>query len=850
MSLPSKTIKDTTPLSLTTRFIVSCHCFTDNVVSRRKKRNSSGRSSGGGGGAPLVDSALLRYISKQKGETETQLQLWEWMTNGGGVGGSSTSDVDGADVSGLMGTGFVEEMILKEAATTSTTTLGQSVGSLADSVLQGGVGDYSQQSGTNMAKDNDYSNTSQTSTFVPLESTELRTTTETMDTISSPPSLELIKGQETTTTTVNGDDLIGVDNNTADSSASMGQYNKHRVAQKLVLLGADPDLAQVAGESVQRHLLVRTARRRIRIFLRRRDDLWSDSSPKSNQELMSDDPFASDSGARGKPIVGSSSSVSSMKSEQDIIPEASSSALSISPDYGFDDLLDVMQEFGLTGVDICAILTHSPSLALMMPRKTFLRSDGATFGAATFANDALEEQVTGVTPAATTTASSSNKSGETVEETLNRSLNTLLMKTLGLRRYDARSVLRNTPGLLTMRGSKSAEQVINMMNKLGVSEKKISRDLLSLPDLLSRSPAGMFRLVSFLCSSSLRIPMNQIGPLLRRRVSLDLLDAVVPIPASRRQFTSSSSVGKKSQIPNDGDIDPITEAAFWSRSREERNQQIEEIYRNMTQTVMTIRNEIGPRDFTKIVTAYPTVLLLDAERQIMPVATFLFDELGISDGDLASVLQMYPMLLGKDIEDMQRNVRYMKELGVREDDLGSMFRAYPALLTMDIKGMQPVVKYLESIGVTDVGAFVTNIPPVLGYNIEQDLKPKWTFLKTVCMHANFELNKFPNYFSYPLERVIKTRYEYLAVKGIARQLIPVDAVLRYGDLDFARTVARDDDGGEAFLAFSKKRQKLIQKKQETTNQRPKGRRRRAPTTSTPDAADNQPQQRRREKTQP
>lgn len=69
--------------------------------------------------------------------------------------------------------------------------------------------------------------------------------------------------------------------------------------------------------------------------------------------------------------------------------------------------------------------------------------------------------------------------------------------------------------------------------------------------------------------------------------------------------------------------------------------------------------------------------------------------------------------------------------------------------------------------------------------------------------------RFPAYFSYPLERVIKTRYEYLIkVKKIPVGLLPIDDVLRYGDSDFAKKVAGDTDNGASFLKFASERQSI------------------------------------------
>jgi mTERF domain-containing protein len=230
----------------------------------------------------------------------------------------------------------------------------------------------------------------------------------------------------------------------------------------------------------------------------------------------------------------------------------------------------------------------------------------------------------------------------------------------------------------------------------------------------------------------------------------------------------------------------------------------------MTMTAEALRYEIGTKDLGKVIAAYPSVLLLNAEEIILPTAAFLMDELGIEEGELASTLQLYPMLLNKDIGEMQRVVSYLASLGVKEEDLGSIFRSFPALLTTDIENdMVPVVEYLQSIGIQDIGSFITKLPPVLGYSVEKELQPKWEYLKRACFRPYFELEQFPAYFSYPFERVIKTRFDYLAAKKMARLLIPVAKVLVFGDVDFATQVARDKDGGKRFRAFVEGRRKGI-----------------------------------------
>lgn len=115
---------------------------------------------------------------------------------------------------------------------------------------------------------------------------------------------------------------------------------------------------------------------------------------------------------------------------------------------------------------------------------------------------------------------------------------------------------------------------------------------------------------------------------------------------------------------------------------------------------------------------------------------------------------------------------------------------------------------------------ITNsrLPPVLGYSVENELQPKWEFLKNVCQYASFEVRRFPAYFSYPLDRVIMNRYEYLReIKGIPVRLLPVDEILRFGDADFSKVVAKDINGASysQFIALrrsSKTKRKGSKKK--------------------------------------
>lgn len=410
---------------------------------------------------------------------------------------------------------------------------------------------------------------------------------------------------------------------TPTTESWLGQYNANRVVNLLLEHGVNEAAALQAGEAVQTHVLARTARRRVRDFLKKRDFEW---------------------------INGGA-----------ISPQLTTSSW---PNYDLKDAVSLLLDFGFTGNDIAAILTHTPSIALMRPQ----RADGEGPHAET--------------------------GGETIEETVRRAFEQLLLSNLKLRKYDARKVVRSCPGLLTLKGSKRAESVLTLMTSLGVSVSAIAREKNSLPVLLSRAPSAIFRLVSFLASDAVRMKVKSIGPLLRRKECVELLDLVAPVPGvdPGRNVTMNERISPE----------------VWSANAGLRREQIDGVYRRMSKTAWTLRNEIGTADLGKVVAAYPGVLLLDAQEQILPTAAYLMNELGIYQDDLPQVLQLYPALLGREQKEMERTVTYLKDLGVEDEVLPSMFRAFPVLLTMDIETtMQPVVDFLTEIGIANIGRVIS-----------------------------------------------------------------------------------------------------------------------------------------------
>ena len=185
---------------------------------------------------------------------------------------------------------------------------------------------------------------------------------------------------DTSTTTTAPD--IDQQQKIIESQSWLSQYNAQKVALKLQALGVDEPTSLNAGKIVQDYVLARVTRRRIRKFLQERDASWESGNPL---------PFDR----------------SGMK--DNMSPETTIN-------YDMDGVIDVLSEYGLTGIDIAAVFSHTPSVVMMKARgNSNLRGD----------------EVVDV-----------GRKGFTLSEALDCAFVGLLGDTLKLRRYDARKVSR------------------------------------------------------------------------------------------------------------------------------------------------------------------------------------------------------------------------------------------------------------------------------------------------------------------------------------------------------------------------------------------------------------------------
>ena len=92
--------------------------------------------------------------------------------------------------------------------------------------------------------------------------------------------------------------------------------------------------------------------------------------------------------------------------------------------------------------------------------------------------------------------------------------------------------------------------------------------------------------------------------------------------------------------------------------------------------------------------------------------------------------------------------------------MAKICRAFPSLLGLNAEQhFDPTVQFLSSIGVVNIGRYVQRLPPVLGYDVDTNLIPKWNYLRDELKLSAYDVTRFPAYFSYPLDKIIMPRMQ-------------------------------------------------------------------------------------------
>ncbi|EEF39947.1 transcription termination factor MTEF1, chloroplastic [Ricinus communis] len=191
------------------------------------------------------------------------------------------------------------------------------------------------------------------------------------------------------------------------------------------------------------------------------------------------------------------------------------------------------------------------------------------------------------------------------------------------------------------------------------------------------------------------------------------------------------------------------------------------------------RAEIG-----RILDMHPILLTSDPHISLYPIFDFLIHEVKIPFPDISKSISRCPRLLVSSVDNQLRPALYFLRnyLGfVGPFDINSqttMLLVYNVETTLMGK-----IEFLLGLGFRfyDVKNMVVRSPGILTFSVENNLVPKADYFLKDMNGDLEELKRFPQYFSFSLERKIKPRHRMLADCGIQ---LPLWKILKVSDGEF------------------------------------------------------------------
>ncbi|XP_054810302.1 transcription termination factor MTEF1, chloroplastic [Prosopis cineraria] len=189
----------------------------------------------------------------------------------------------------------------------------------------------------------------------------------------------------------------------------------------------------------------------------------------------------------------------------------------------------------------------------------------------------------------------------------------------------------------------------------------------------------------------------------------------------------------------------------------------------------------------RILDMYPQLLTCDPYSDIYPIFDFLLNEVAIPFPDIRKAIIRCPRLLVCNVDEQLRpTLGFLRNLGF----VGPSSINYQTalLLVSSVEGtLTPKIEYLQSLGFSyeEVVNMVIRSPGLLTFSIKNNLMPKFEYFLEEMNGDIAELKRFPQYFSFSLEKKIKPRHRLLLKHGFT---LPLAEMLKVSDGEFGVTL--------------------------------------------------------------
>ncbi|KAJ6982674.1 transcription termination factor MTEF1 [Populus alba x Populus x berolinensis] len=205
-------------------------------------------------------------------------------------------------------------------------------------------------------------------------------------------------------------------------------------------------------------------------------------------------------------------------------------------------------------------------------------------------------------------------------------------------------------------------------------------------------------------------------------------------------------------------------------------------------TLLSIENCLSSMGFHRssigrILDMHPCLLTSDPHLHLHPTFDFLLNEVEIPFLDISRSINRCPRLLVSSVSDQLRPALvFLKELGF----VGPRKLNYQTtlLLVYNVeRSLMGKIEFLMGLGFefVEVKNMVVRAPGILTLSVERNMKPKFEYFVREMKGDPGELKKFPQFFSFSLERKIKPRHRMLVEYGLK---MPLSSMLKVNDGEF------------------------------------------------------------------
>ncbi|KAK7374445.1 hypothetical protein VNO80_07875 [Phaseolus coccineus] len=165
---------------------------------------------------------------------------------------------------------------------------------------------------------------------------------------------------------------------------------------------------------------------------------------------------------------------------------------------------------------------------------------------------------------------------------------------------------------------------------------------------------------------------------------------------------------------------------------------------------------------------------------VAAVFRFLADELPATASESRDLILRCPKLLFSHVDLCLRpTLQFLRQIGIQ----GLNKPTHAHLLNTRVHKLHAKVEFLQELGFSyeEAQKACVRLPAIFGYDVENNLWPKYVYLVKEMERDLEELKKFPQYFGFSLKERIMPRHLHLKERGVR---IPLNRMLMWGDEKF------------------------------------------------------------------